>query len=198
MSRFHQLPRGSAFTLLALPVVVGLVVGLLAPKPSGHWTGHLTNVAVEVGQVAAVMVALLLAGRRLDGRSRRIAALIPIGLALEIVGNWRVARSIWATPYGDDEVSAVGDQYEGFEAGHTLAGYGDLVLLVVGIAFAISLGLTHRVPGGIAVAGGALAVIPPPFVIPAVGVVFLLVYVYVFPERTGRPRLRSRSATTTP
>ena len=195
MSRFH-LPRWSAFAILALPIVFAVAVGLLAPKPSGHWTGHLTNVAAEVGQLIALLAALLLAGRRLDGRSRRIAALIPVGLGLEIAGNWWVARSIWATPYGDDEVGAIGYQYEGFETGHTLAEYGDLLVVVVGIVFAISLGVAHRVPSGIAVAGAALALIPPPFVIPAVGVVFLLVYLYVFPERIGQPRIRRDNAAT--
>jgi hypothetical protein len=58
--------------------------------------------------------------------------------------------------------------------------------------------VAHRVPSGIAVAGGALALIPPPFVIPAVGVVFLLVYLYVFPERTGQPRIRSEGTAANP
>ena len=83
-----------------------------------------------------------------------LLAAIAAGLILEVVGNLRVATSIWRTPYGDEEVARIGSSFAGFDAGHALAGQGDLLVVLGGIAFAVILGLTRRVGAGAAVAGG--------------------------------------------
>ena len=49
-------------------------------------------------------------------------AAIEVGLVLEVVGNVRVARSLWATSYDDVEAAAVGPTGAGYELGHTVAG----------------------------------------------------------------------------
>jgi drug/metabolite transporter (DMT)-like permease len=88
----------------------------------------------------------------------------------------RVSHVIWQTPYGDDSVGAYASGLPGYESGHTLQGNGDLLVLVGGIAFAIVLGVSRRVGQGAVIAGVVLSVIPPPFIIPAFGVAFLLAW----------------------
>jgi hypothetical protein len=99
-----------------------------------------------------------------------------VGLVLEAVGNLRVARSIWRTPYGDEEVGQFGSAFSGFDSGHDLAAAGDLGVVFGGVAFALVLGVSRRAGVVAAVVGVVLSFIPPPFIIPACGVVFLLAY----------------------
>lgn len=172
-------PSALVAGLFIAAIVVVSVVGAMAPQPHGHWTGHLTNATIDAGMLVVVLVGATLAWPRLgQGRMRLLAAvalaIVVIGLIVEIVGNMRVSHVIWQTPYGDDSVGAYASGLPGYESGHTLQGNGDLLVLVGGIAFAIVLGVSRSVGEGAAIAGVALSVIPPPFIIPAIGVAVLL------------------------
>jgi hypothetical protein len=174
-------PSALVVGLFIAAIVVVSVVGAMAPQPHGHWTGHLTNATIDAGMLVVVLVGAALAWPRLgQGRMRLLAAvalaIVVIGLIVEIVGNMRVSHVIWQTPYGDDSVGAYASGLPGYESGHTLQGNGDLLVLVGGIAFAIVLGVSRRVGQGAVIAGVVLSVIPPPFIIPAFGVAFLLAW----------------------
>jgi hypothetical protein len=170
--------------LVGLFVVANVAVGVtgaLAPTPHGHWTGHLTNAAIEIGMLAVVVVGAALVWRRLGHLVVKLLAgaalgTVIVGLVLEAVGNLRVAHSIWRTPYGDEEVGQVGSAFSGFDSGHSVAATGDLVVVLGGVVFALVLGFSRRVKPLAAVAGTVLSFIPPPFILPACGVVFLLAY----------------------
>ena len=130
------------FGLLAVGLVVAGLAGLLVPhEPSGHWSGHVGSGLIAAGQLVALLVGGVLARRRLSPLLLLPLAAIAAGLILEVVGNLRVATSIWRTPYGDEEVARIGSSFAGFDAGHALAGQGDLLVVLGGIAFAVILGL---------------------------------------------------------
>jgi hypothetical protein len=174
-------PSALVVGLFIAAIVVVSVVGAIAPQPHGHWTGHLTNATIDAGMLVVVLVGAALAWPRLgQGRMRLLTAvalaIVVIGLIVEIVGNMRVFHVIWQTTYGDDSVGTYASGLPGFESGHTLQGNGDLLVLVGGIAFAILLGVSRRVGQGAVIAGVVLSVIPPPFIIPAFGVAFLLAW----------------------
>jgi hypothetical protein len=165
---------------IAASVVVS-VVGAIAPEPHGHWTSHLTNATIDAGMLVVVLVGAALAWARLgQGLIRLLAAaalaIVVIGLIVEIVGNLRVSHVIWQTPYGDDSVDAYASGLPGYNSGHALQGNGDLLVLVGGIAFAMVLAGSRRVGPGALIAGVILSVIPPPFIIPALGVMVLLAW----------------------
>jgi hypothetical protein len=69
----------------------------------------------------------------------------------------------------------VGLAYPGFESGHALAGTGDMLVWLGGLAFTATLVLLRRIPTGVAVAGVVLCLLPP-WILPGVGVVFVLAY----------------------
>lgn len=181
-------PRQSARRWLPFAVVVGLfvaanvavgVVGALAPEPHGHWTGHLSAATIDIGMIVVVVVGAALAWRYLGGAVVKLLAgaalaTVLVGLVNEAVGNLRVARSIWRTVWGDDEVGQFGPAFSGFDSGHDLAASGDLVVVLGGVAFALVLGFSRRVGVLAAGAGVIFSFIPPPFIIPACGVVFVL------------------------
>ena len=169
---------------IAASVVVS-VVGANAPQPHGHWTGHLTNAIIDVGMRIVVLVGAALAWPRLgQGLTRLLAAaalaIVVIGLIVEVVGNLRASHVIWQTPYGDNSVDAYASTlpgYSSYNSGHALQGKGDLLVVVGGIAFVIVLAAFRRVGSGALIAGVILSIIPPPFIIPAFGVAFLLAWV---------------------
>jgi hypothetical protein len=181
-------PGLSARRWVPFAVVVGLfvaanvavgVVGALAPEPHGHWAGHLTNAAIDIGMIVVVVVGAALAWRHLGHLVVKLfagaaLATVLVGLVVMTVGNLRVAQSIWRTPYGDEEVDQIGSAFSGFDSGHDLQGTGDLVVLLGGLAFALVLGFSRRVGVLAAVAGVIFSFIPPPFIIPGCGVVFVL------------------------
>jgi hypothetical protein len=177
--------RWLPFTLLLVVFIAAQVAvslaGALAPKPRGHWTGHLTNATIDAAMLAVVVAGAALAWRRLGQRLALLLAalalaVVTVGLVIEVVGNLRVAHSIWRTPYGDQEVDRIGAMLNGYNSGHDLQSKGDLVVLVGGVAFAVVLGASKRVGEYVMVAGILLSIIPPPFIIPACGVVFLLAW----------------------
>jgi hypothetical protein len=189
-------PSALVVGLFIVAVVAVSLVGRLAPQPHGHWSGHLANVTIEVGMLVVVLVGTALAWPRLGQWLSRLLvaatlAIVVTGLLVEIVGNMRVSHVIWQTPYGDDSVAAYASGLPGYESGHTLAGDGDLLVLVGGIAFAIVLGVSRRVGPGAAIAGVVLSVIPPPFIIPAFGVAFLLAWLLRPMSRRTRQDMQS-------
>jgi hypothetical protein len=147
--------------------------------------------------LVAVLTGVALARRRLGQRLGMLLAIMALavvtaGLVVEVVGNLRVAHSIWRTPYGDQELEQIGSRFNGYDSGHNLEGKGDLVVLVGGVAFAVVLGGSRRVGESVAVIGVVLSIIPPPFIIPACGVVFLLTWL-LRPNSKRPRRQRSRS-----
>jgi hypothetical protein len=123
---------------------------------------------------------LLVAGRRLGGRLLTLVLLallsvMAVGLVVQMVGNQRVAASIWQTSYGDGQAGLVGPAYPGFESGHIVVGRGDWLVWLGGLAITILLGLLGRVPPGVAVTSVVLSLLPP-WMLPGLGVVFVLAY----------------------
>jgi hypothetical protein len=141
----------------------------------------------------AVVTGAALARRRLNVLLVVPLAVVAVGLVLEVVGNQRVAASIWQTSYGDEQAAAIGPGFEGFEAGHALAETGDMLVVLGGLAFAVALGAFRRVGPGVAVAGVVLSLFPP-WILPAVGMVLSLVLLL----RGPRPAVSSDAASGRP
>jgi hypothetical protein len=192
-ARVQQWRRWAPFGLFLVAPAVGAVAELLVSGPRGHWSGHVGSEAAAVGQLLAVVAGAVLARRRLNVLLVMLLAVVAVGLALEVVGNQRVAASIWQTSYGDEEAAAVGPLFEGFESGHALAGTGDMLVVVGGLAFAVALGAFRRVGPGAAVAGVVLSLFPP-WILPAVGTVLLLAFLL----RGPRQAVRSDAPSVTP
>ena len=96
-------------------------------------------------------------------------AVIGAGITFQVIGDYTVADSIWRTPgnpgFGD-----------GYVEGHEMAGFGDLLVLVGGLAFAVIAGIGRRVPVKLGFLAVVMVIIPPPFLWPAAGVLLLLLY----------------------
>jgi hypothetical protein len=178
-------PSALVIGLLVTAIVVAFVVGTLAPQPHGHWTDHLAGAVLAAAMLVVVLVRAALAWHRLGQRPVTLLATalatVIIGLITQVVGDMRVSHVIWQTPYGDDSVEANASGLTGYDSGHTITGIGDLLVLVGGLAFATVLGMSQRVEPRAAVAGAALSIIPPPFILPAFGVTFLLAGTPHFP-----------------
>jgi hypothetical protein len=192
-ARVQQWRRWAPFGLFLVAPAVGAVADLLVSGPRGHWSGHLGSGAAAAGQLLAVVAGAVLARRQLNVLLVVLLAVVAVGLVLEVVGNQRVAASIWQTSYGDEEAAAVGPSFEGFESGHALAGTGDTLVVVGGLAFAVAVGAFRRVGLGAAVAGVVLALFPP-WILPAVGTVLLLAFLL----RGPRQEVRSDAPSVTP
>jgi hypothetical protein len=171
--RVQRWRRWAPFGLFLAAPAVGILVDLLVSGPRGHWSGHLGSGAAAAGQLLAVVAGAVLARRRLNVLLVALLAVVVVGLVLEVVGNQRVAASIWQTAYGDEEAAAIGPSFEGFESGHALAETGDMLVVLGGLAFALALAAFRRVRPGGAVAGVVLSLFPP-WILPAVGTVLLL------------------------
>lgn len=179
--------RWAAFALLLLAPITVVVVDALRPEPSGHWSGHLSSAAISAGVAVAVVIGSALVWRQLPRFA--VAALVVTegGLALETVGNVRVAQGLWATSYDDNRAAAIGPTIAGYEWGHVVAERGDTLVIAGAVAFAISLGVSRRVGPVIA---GICAVVAffPPWIYPAPGILILLAWLYaVGPRRGARP-----------
>jgi hypothetical protein len=192
-ARVQQWRRWAPFGLFLVAPAVGAVADLLVSGPRGHWSGHVGSGAAAAGQLLAVVAGAVLARRRLNVLLVVLLAVVAVGLVLEVVGNQRVAASIWQTSYGDEEAAVVGPSFEGFESGHALAGTGDMLVVVGGLAFAVAVGAFRRVGLGAAVAGVVLALFPP-WILPAVGTVLLLAFLL----RGPRQAVRSDAPSVTP
>lgn len=165
--------------LAVIPPIVAVLTTVIAPDPQGHWTEHLASATLKTAQLV-LLVALMAAVGWRDFRWLPLLAFVAvaIGVVLQAVGDFEVAVSIWATT-GDP---GFGAQYDG---GHDRAALGDLVVLAGGLAFAVVAGVTHWAPRRVAVLAAVLALIPPPFLWPGVGVLALLLYVLVVQGRSS-------------
>jgi hypothetical protein len=146
--------------------------------------------------LVVVLVGAALAWHRLGQRpvtllATAALATVIIGLITQAVGDMRVSHVIWQTPYGDDSVEAYASGLTGYDSGHTITGIGVLLVLVGGLAFATVLGMSQRVEPRAAVAGAALSIIPPPFILPAFGMTLLLAWLVRPTSRRRKPRTRS-------
>ena len=170
--------------LLLLSPVAMIVAGILLPPPAAHWSDHLLSAAAAGGCVAAIAVGAYLVRRRLTVAPILILGGLTAGLVLQVIGNVAVARSIWRQPWGDDEVADLARSLYAFEQGHDLAGLGDSLVVVSGLALAVYAGARLWVAAGPAFLGGVLAFFPP-WVLPGVGVVFLLAWTAVQQRRSS-------------
>ena len=156
--------------VIAVPPLAALLTTLLAPDPSGHWSEHLGSAVLKDAQFALLVVLVSMLGRRTLGPLLLLAlALTTVGIVFEAMGDHQVAQSIWRKP-GDPGFGS------GYELGHDRAALGDVLVLAGGALFAVIAGVTRRVPPWLAVAAVVLAIIPPPFLWPAFGIVILLLY----------------------
>lgn len=168
---YAKLRKLTPFALLAVVPAAAVLSGLLAPGPSGHWTGHLSNAAVSAGQLLALFIGAVLIWRLLNVPLILPLAALATGLVIQVVANLQIAASVWRTPYGDDVVG----QYGGaaFEAGHVLASLGDNVVVIAGLVFVILLLLFRRV-GIVAALFGMLLSFSPPWMLPALGSILVI------------------------
>lgn len=158
------------YGLVTVPPIAAVLTLLLAPEPRGHWSEHLLSAYFDA---AVLLVLIVLAGlvgwRKLSVLLWVSFAVITVGIAFQVIGNFQVADSIWGTGgnpgYGD-----------GYGEGHDLVMTGDLLVMVGGAAFALIAGIGRRVPVGVAGVALVMVVIPPPFLWPAAGVLMLLLY----------------------
>lgn len=160
------------YVLVLVPVVAVDVIGQFVPRPRGHWSGHLMSVSNSLGVTIGLLLVAMVASRA--GWARLLLVPLAVGLLVGAAGNWRVATSIWATPYGDDDVRAsLADDPGAFESGHDLAGRGDSIVYVSGIAFVAAVGITRR-PRRSTLVGASVLAIMPPWILGGVGALFLL------------------------
>ncbi len=162
--------------LATLPPLAAISVTVLAPSPDGHWVDHLSSVGLKVTQLA-LLVALtaLLARRGLLGSFVAPVVVVVLGIALQVYGDALVANAIWRT-------TANPGFGVGYESGHQVSGWGDLVVVTGGVGFAIVAAASRRLSLVLAGVAGVLAIIPPPFIWPGAGVLFVMLYVLA----TGR------------
>jgi hypothetical protein len=158
------------YALAVVPPSVAVLTILLAPDPHGHWSEHLWLMYLDCAQlVLLVALALMLGRRRLSVLLVISLAVIVVGIAYQVIGNYQVAESIWRTPgnpgFGHD-----------YNQGHDRAGTGDLLVVFGGAAFAFIAGLTRPVPLKVAGLAVLMVIIPPPFIWPAAGVLMLMLY----------------------
>lgn len=164
--------RRWALALVALPPAIGIATALLAPEPHGHWVEHLSSVGFKSTQLAALAVAAVLLRRSWNTLLLLVLAIVAVGIVLQVAGDWSVARSIWRTT-GDPGGGA------GYAWGHETSGLGDLIVVIAGLAFPVVLAVTRRARVWVAVVVAVLAIVPPPFLWPAAGLLVVMVYGYV-------------------
>jgi hypothetical protein len=125
---------------------------------------HLNTAALKASQLVLLLVLMTMLGWRSLRPPMVIAfVVVAVGIVLQTIGDFQVAKSIWRT-VGDPGFGP------GYEAGHDNSGLGDALVLLGGLAWAIIVGVTRPVPTWLAFLAAALVIIPPPFLWPAVGV----------------------------
>jgi hypothetical protein len=158
------------WTLVAIPPLIAILTSLLAPEPHGHWSGHLGIAGLKIAQLGLLLVLVTMLGPRTLGVPLLIAfAVVATGIVLQAIGDYQVADSIWRTP-GDPGFGI------GYAEGHARSEFGDLLVIVGGLAFAVLAGMTRRVPALLALVAAMMVIIPPPFFWPAAGVLVLVLY----------------------
>lgn len=174
-------PRRAWWLLAGLPPLAGVVASQLAPDPAGHWSEHLAGAVLKGAQLVVLLGLAVVLRRRVPLALLGVTVVVLSGIALQSLGDWSVAQAIWRRP-GDPGFGS------GYESGHDLSELGDLVVLVGGIAFATVAAVIGRLRSGAAFGVAALAVVPPPFLWPAVGVSVVLLH-----ELVTSPRERRRT-----
>ena len=143
---------------------------LLAPAPHGHWVEHLSSVGVKGTQLVVLLTLLAVLGWRTLSAPLVVAlGMIGVAITLQVFGDAQVASAIWRTT-GDPGVGS------GYEAGHDASGLGDLLVVLGGFGFAITAGIRRRVRPWLAACAVVLTIVPPPFLWPAAGVLFLMLH----------------------
>lgn len=145
---------------------------MLAPEPHGHWVEHLQAVGFKGTQLAVLVVVAVLLRRAWRPFLLFSLAIVLVGIAVQVVGDVAVARSIWRTT-GDPGFGA------GYASGHDTSGLGDLVVVLGGLGFAIVGGVTRRMRARVAVPAGLLTIVPPPFLWPAVGLLAAMLHAFL-------------------
>ncbi len=158
------------WALIAIPPIVAIATSVLAPEPHGHWTEHLAFAGIKSAQLLLLLVlATMLGWRRLGWVLAISLAVVAVGIVFQVIGDYRVADSIWRTT-GDPGFGI------GYGEGHDMSAASDLLVIVGGLAFAVITGATGRVPPRLVFAAVAMAFVPPPFFWPGVGVLVLVVH----------------------
>lgn len=165
------------WAVLAIPPLFAVLATVVAPNPRGHWTEHLSGGTLKSTQLLLLvgLVAILgchgasARGRTLSPLLLIALAVIGIGIVFQVFGDFQVADSIWRTS-GDP---GFGD---GYDQGHDNSAFGDLIVIVGGLAFVVIAAISHRVSIWLAIVAAVLMIIPPPFFWPAVGVMMLVLY----------------------
>lgn len=166
--------------VFAIPPIVAVLTSLFAPEPHGHWTEHLTTVGLKSTQLVLLIVLLTMLGwKKLGGLLWISCAIIAFGIVNQVIGDYQVAHSIWRTT-GNPGYGI------GYADGHNTTGFGDLLVLIGGFAFAIIAGMKRKVSVKFAVLAVVMLIIPPPFFWPAAGVLMLVIHDLTSPSRFGR------------
>jgi hypothetical protein len=156
------------WALIAIPPLVSLLTNVSAPPPHGHWLEHLAAANLKTTQLLLlIVVAWLLGWRKLGGLLLLCLFGAAVGIVLQSLGDYQVAKSIWRTA-GNPGFGV------GYDEGHALSEKGDLLVVISGLAFAAVAGATRKVSVAMAIGAAALAIIPPPFFWPAVGILVLM------------------------
>lgn len=86
------------YAVAAVPPVVTILTILLAPDPHGHWSEHLWSAYLDAAQLLLLFVlAAKLGWRALSVLLLISLAVIAVGIAYQVIGNYQVAESIWGT-----------------------------------------------------------------------------------------------------
>ena len=187
---------GAVGLVLIGPVAV-VAVEAFRPGPAGHWSSHLSSAAVAGGVASVIVIGTIVARKRLPWTAVVSLAVVGAGLVAELAGNVRVAQSLWRTDVGDEEAANVGATLPGYEWGHSVAGWGDGLVILGALAFALTLGVSQIVGRVVAWVGGALALFPP-WIYPALGPVLLLVWLIAIPPRGQQTTPRQRAVRASP
>jgi hypothetical protein len=179
--------RWSALGLLLVGPLAAVLVALLHPGPSGHWSGHLASAAMSTGVAIAVAAGAALVWSRLPWPAIPALAITIAGLAMEAVGNVRAARSLWETSYDDAQAALYGPSHPGYEWGHTVAEWGDSLVILGSLALVVVLGASRRVGVVVAIVCGVLAFFPP-WIYPSLGTIVILAWLRARP-RSAEQRL---------
>ena len=159
----------SLWSVAAVPAIAAIAAGLFVPGPHGHWSAHVSSAAMKAAQLVVLLILVVMLGwSRLRLLLLIALAVIAVGIVVQVLGDFQVAHSIWRTS-GNPGFG------NGYVEGHD-RGFGDLLVLAGGLAFAVTAGVRRSVPLWLAILGAVMSVIPPPFLWPAAGALVLVLY----------------------